>query len=66
MLYLFLSAPALDLAGVMVVILGDAPGGLAMIVGMLPAGGIAIVVTWQWVTREEEDLTEQVARPWPH
>jgi cytochrome c oxidase assembly factor CtaG len=58
-LYLFLSAPALDLAGVMVVILGDGPGGLAMIAGMLPAGGIAILVTWQWISREDE-----AAVPW--
>lgn len=63
-LYLFLSAPALDLAGVMVVILGDGAGGLAMIAGMLPAGGIAVLVTWQWITRED-DFADDVALPSP-
>lgn len=61
-LYLFLSAPTLDLAGVMVVVLGDGPGGLAMIVGMLPAGGIAVLVTWQWIS-QEDDFTEITGAP---
>ncbi|HVV23012.1 MAG TPA: hypothetical protein VHF06_26480 [Pseudonocardiaceae bacterium] len=52
MLYLFLSAPPLDLAGVLVVILGDQDGGVAMIVGMLPAGLAAVLVTWQWINNE--------------
>jgi cytochrome c oxidase assembly factor CtaG len=53
-LYLFLSAPPLDLSGVMVVILGDPSGGVAMIVGMLPAGLVAVAVTWQWINQEED------------
>ena len=53
-LYLLLSVPALDFAGVLVIILGDPAGGLAMIVGMLPAGVIALAVTWQWIHREEQ------------
>lgn len=35
-LYLFLSAPPLDLAGLIVIILGDSAGGLAMIAGCSP------------------------------
>lgn len=50
--YLLLSGPPLDLAGVGVIVLGDL-GGLAMIVGMLPLGVIAVAVTWQWITGEE-------------
>lgn len=64
-LYLFLSAPALDLAGVLVIVLGDGPGGLAMIVGMLPAAVIAILVTWQWISHEDDDIgmVAAVSRP---
>jgi cytochrome c oxidase assembly factor CtaG len=51
--YLFLAGPLLDLAGVWLVAQGDAAGGLAMIVGMLPIGVAAIVVTWRWISREE-------------
>jgi hypothetical protein len=51
--YLFLAGPLLDLAGVWLVATGDGPGGLAMIVGMLPIGVAAIVVTWRWITSEE-------------
>jgi len=51
--YLFLAGPLLDLAGVWLVATGDGPGGLAMIVGMLPIGIAAIVVTWRWITSEE-------------
>jgi cytochrome c oxidase assembly factor CtaG len=56
-MYLFLSAPPLDLAGVIVIVQGDPAGGLAMIVGMLPAGVTAVLVTWQWIHHEEHTLT---------
>jgi cytochrome c oxidase assembly factor CtaG len=51
--YLFLAMPTMDLAGVYVVLHGDAGGGLAMIVAMLPVGVVAVVRTWQWIVREE-------------
>jgi hypothetical protein len=50
--YLFLAMPAMDLAGVFVVLHGDSPGGLAMIVGMLPVGVVAVVRTWRWMVAE--------------
>jgi hypothetical protein len=53
MAYLFLAGPVLDLAGVWLVATGDAAGGLAMIVAMLPIGVAALVLTWRWVTDEE-------------
>ncbi|WP_210718207.1 hypothetical protein [Amycolatopsis acididurans] len=57
--YLFLAAPSLDLAAVVLIILGDETGGLAMIVGMLPLGLVAIAVTWRWITREERLAQQQ-------
>ncbi len=56
-LYLFLSMPPLDLTGVLVIVLGDHAGGLAMIVAMLPAALITLVVTWRWVANEDAVLT---------
>jgi hypothetical protein len=50
--YLFLAMPAMDLAGVFVVLHGDATGGLAMIVAMLPVGGAAVLLTWRWMLAE--------------
>jgi hypothetical protein len=52
--YLFLAGPLLDLAGVWLVARGDRAGGLAMVVGMLPIGVAALVVTWRWVVGEEK------------
>lgn len=52
-LYLFLTSPLLDLAGVAVVALGHPDEGLAMIVGMLPLNVGSVIVTWQWITEEE-------------
>jgi cytochrome c oxidase assembly factor CtaG len=51
--YLFLAAPSLDLAGVVVVARGDSAGGLAMIVAMLPIGVVAVALTWQQLRAEE-------------
>lgn len=51
--YLFLAGPSLDLAAVYLIIVGKESAGLAMIVGMLPLGLAAIVVTWQWIVRED-------------
>lgn len=51
-LYLFLAMPSMDLAGVFVVLHGDSPGGLAMIVAMLPVGVVAVVRTWRWMVAE--------------
>jgi hypothetical protein len=53
MLYLYLALPLLDLPGVWLVALGDSPGGLSMIIGMLPMGATAVVITWNWISREE-------------
>ena len=53
MLYLYVALPLLDLAGVWLVAVGDSPGGLSMIVGMLPMGAAAVVITWNWISREE-------------
>jgi cytochrome c oxidase assembly factor CtaG len=56
--YLFLAAPALDLAGVVVVARGDSAGGLAMIVGMLPLGLMAVFLTWRWLRADEARAAE--------
>lgn len=53
MLYLYLAIPLLDMAGVWLVAVGDSVGGLSMIVGMLPMGVTAVVITWNWISREE-------------
>lgn len=47
MLYLFAAMPPLDLAGVWLVAVGDSAEGLSMIVGMLPMGLAAVVITWK-------------------
>jgi hypothetical protein len=52
-LYLYLSAPCLDLPAVLLITLGQAAGGLAMIVTMLPIGCAAMAATWRWITEEE-------------
>ncbi|MGN6474642.1 MAG: hypothetical protein ACTHK4_13475 [Mycobacteriales bacterium] len=52
--YLFLAMPTMDLAGVFVVLHGDSPGGLAMIVAMLPVGLVAVFLTWRWISNESE------------
>lgn len=57
-LYLFLSMPPLDLTGVLVIVLGEHAGGLAMIVAMLPAALITLFVTWRWVVSEDAVLPE--------
>jgi cytochrome c oxidase assembly factor CtaG len=51
--YLFLAAPSLDLAAVVVVARGDSAGGLAMIVAMLPIGILAVIFLWRWLVAEE-------------
>lgn len=53
MIYLFAAMPAMDMAGVFVVLHGDAAGGLAMIVAMLPVGLAALLTTWRWVVSED-------------
>ncbi|GAA4874604.1 hypothetical protein [Saccharopolyspora cebuensis] len=58
-LYLYTALPLLDLAGVWLVAAGRLAGGLAMIAGMLPMGAIAVVITWRWMCREEQDLGPQ-------
>ncbi|WP_257585792.1 MULTISPECIES: hypothetical protein [unclassified Streptomyces] len=58
-LYLFLTAPLLDLPAVALVATGDSAGGLTMIVGMLPVGVTAAAVTWSWVNREEREAERQ-------
>jgi hypothetical protein len=51
--YLLVTSSMLDLAGVVVVGLGHPDDGLAMIVGMLPVNGAAVVIVWQWMRAEE-------------
>lgn len=51
--YLYLGAPSLDLAGVIIVARGDSGGGLAMIVAMLPIGLAAVILTWRALHTEE-------------
>lgn len=63
MIYLFLAMPAMDLAGVFVVLHGDASGGLAMIVAMLPVGIAAVALTWRWVATEAALEVSGSARP---
>jgi hypothetical protein len=55
MAYLFLAMPTMDLAAVFVVLHGDAVGGLAMIVAMLPVGLVAVALAWQWMLAESAD-----------
>ncbi len=65
MLYLYLGLPLLDLAAVWLVAMGDSPGGLSMIVGMLPIGVAAVAVTWNWISREERRaLVAEGGRQW--
>ncbi len=52
-IYLFLACPVLDTAALALVVRGDEPAGIAMIVGMLPMGLVAIVLTLRWVAAEE-------------
>lgn len=51
--YLYAAMPLLDLAGVWLIAVGDVTGGLSMIVGMLPMGLAAVVITWRWIVDEE-------------
>jgi cytochrome c oxidase assembly factor CtaG len=51
--YLFLTAPALDLSAVIVVAGGHSAAGLSMIVSMLPIGLCAVWLTWRWISAEE-------------
>jgi cytochrome c oxidase assembly factor CtaG len=53
--YLFLACPLLDLAGLALVVRGDEPEGIAMIVGMLPIPLAAVVLTWRWIAGEERE-----------
>lgn len=64
MLYLYLALPLLDLAGVWLVAVGDSPGGLSMIVGMLPMGVAAVTITWNWISREERHAAVEGGQPW--
>lgn len=59
--YLYAAMPLLDMAGVWLVAAGDTSGGLAMIVGMLPMGCATVVLTCQWINREERDTAHEEA-----
>jgi cytochrome c oxidase assembly factor CtaG len=61
--YLFATMPALDLPGVWLVARGDGPGGIAMIVGMLPIGVTALVLAWRWMTEEERAAAAGAGAP---
>lgn len=56
-LYLFLTAPLLDLPALGVIAAGNSAEGIAMIVAMLPLSITAAVLTWTWVNREERLTT---------
>jgi cytochrome c oxidase assembly factor CtaG len=59
--YLFATMPALDLPGVWLVARGDGPGGIAMVLGMLPLGLTALVLAWRWMTEEERTAAADAA-----
>jgi cytochrome c oxidase assembly factor CtaG len=59
--YLFAAMPSLDLPGVWLVARGDGPGGIAMILGMLPIGLLAVVQLWRWATAEERRAVAEPA-----
>ncbi|MDD7968038.1 hypothetical protein [Actinomycetospora lemnae] len=54
-IYLFLACPLLDTAALALVVRGDEPAGVAMIVAMLPIGAAAIVLTLRWIAVEERE-----------
>jgi cytochrome c oxidase assembly factor CtaG len=56
-LYLFGAAPAVDLVGAALMVRGDEAAGVAMLAGSLPIVFAAIAVTWQWLSREEHEVT---------
>jgi cytochrome c oxidase assembly factor CtaG len=65
--YLFATMPALDLPGVWLVARGDGPGGIAMVLGMLPIGLTALALAWRWTVDEErraaaEESAHETAR----
>jgi cytochrome c oxidase assembly factor CtaG len=53
-LYLFLAVPATDLIGLALMARGQPAEAVGMIVGMLPLAIAAVVATWRWLAREEE------------
>src|SRR4051812_41260036 len=55
-MYLFLATMSLDLPAVILVARGDAAGGLAMIVAMLPIGLAAVGLTWRVLQAEEAEV----------
>lgn len=61
--YLFATMPALDLAGVWLVARGDGPGGIAMVVGMVPMGLVAVVLAVRWARAEEAAVAEHDVAP---
>lgn len=54
--YLALSSPFLDFAGVAVVVLGSPAGGVAMILAMLPINTAAVVCLWRSMVNEERAM----------
>jgi hypothetical protein len=61
--YLFLACPLLDMAALALVVRGEEPEGIAMIVGMLPVAVAAVVLTWRWIAREERDAHDGAVAP---
>jgi cytochrome c oxidase assembly factor CtaG len=59
--YLFATMPALDLPGVWLVARGDGPGGIAMVLGMLPIGLTALGLAWRWTAEEERTAAADAA-----
>jgi cytochrome c oxidase assembly factor CtaG len=57
LLYVLVTSPLLDMAGIVVVGLGHAADGLAMITGMLPLNVVAVVAVWLWMREEERRMS---------
>jgi len=53
MVYLFAAMPSLDLPALAVIARGDSPGGLAMVITMMPIGVLAVITTLRWMFAEE-------------
>ena len=56
-LYLFAATPAIDLVGAALIARGDEGAGVAMLAASMPIIAAAVVVTWQWLTREDRHAT---------
>lgn len=56
-LYLFAATPAIDLVGAALIARGEEGAGVAMLAASMPIIVAAVVVTWQWLAREDRHAT---------